>query len=169
MKIRLFSTFCTLLLLGFMSMQAWGQTDTRSVWTNANGATIFDPQVSCVYLNFSGFNAATSWNEATITPNPADAHFRGVAKALGLPISLCPNRNYEFKLVASSATDSDSIAGTWDITRNGSVVCSACTGVVTGLSQAAGAGNFYELYVDDPVAGPATWLFSGYIDQRKDF
>jgi hypothetical protein len=25
------------------------------------------------------------------------------------------------------------------------------------------------VYIDDPVFGPSTWLYSGYLDQRKDF
>lgn len=168
MKNKRTLAFCTILIFGVLSISARAQTDTRSVWTNGNGVNITDPQTGCTHLTFGGFNMATSWNEPTLSPNPGDAHFRGIAKAGGFGTP-CLNTNYEFKLVASSATDNDSITGTWDVVRNGSLACSACTGVVTGLSQAAGSGNFYELYVDDPILGAATWLFSGDIDQRKDF
>jgi hypothetical protein len=169
MKNKITLAICSVLVLGVLSISAWAQTGTSSVWTNANGVDITDPQTGCRYLNFSGFNAATSWNETSFSPNPADAHFRGVAEALGIALGPCPNTNYEFTLVSSTITGPDSITGAWDIFRNSSLVCSACTGTASGLSQAAGAGNYYEVYIDDPVAGIATWLYSGYIDQRKDF
>jgi hypothetical protein len=150
------------------STSAMAQVATHSVWTNFNGQYIFDAANGCQYTTFGGFNMATSWNEPFASPNPADAHFRGVGKAATYTF-FCPTRFYDFRLVASTTTKPDSITGTWDIYRGGVLMCSSCTGTVDGLSQAAGAGNYYNLYVDDPVFGPATWLYSGYIDQRKDF
>lgn len=162
-------TLFVLIVVAMLASTASAQVFTHSVWTNANGFYIIDATNSCVYTSFSGFNAATSWNEEFAAPNPAEAHFRGVAKAIGSPFGLCPTRGYDFRLEASTTTKPDTITGTWNIYRNNVLVCASCTGTAYGLSQAAGAGNYYKVYVDDPFAGPATWLYSGYIDQRKDF
>lgn len=168
MKRRMMLFFFASLTLCVLSLTASAQPKTRSVWTNANGLAIGDATNGCWYSSFSGFNMATSWTEPFSPTNPADAHFRGVAKAVGFSLA-CVTRSYDFRLVASSATTDDQIDGTWDVYRNGVLMCSACNGSAYGLSQAAGAGNYYKLYIDDPFFGPQTWLYSGYIDQRKDF
>jgi len=167
MKRRLIISFFAMMAVGLLSAAAMAQPFTHSVWTNNNGLVIRDAQTGCNYPAFAGFNMATSWTEPT-PGNPADAHFRGVAKAGGAGI-LCGVRFYDFRLVASTATLPDSITGTWDIFRNGVLVCGACTGVAYNLSVPAGVGNYYKVYIDDPVAGPGTWLYSGYLDVRKDF
>lgn len=158
-----------LAVISVFSMTAPAQDKTRSVWTNSNGYYIFDPTGPCTYTAFSGFNMATSWNQDAPAPNPAEAHFRGVAKAAGTPFSPCPTRFYDFRLVASSNTTDDQIDGTWNVFRNGILVCAACNGTAYGLSQAAGVGNYYKVYVDDPFWGPQTWGYIGFLDQRKDF
>ena len=167
MKKRIMLAFFASLTIAVMSMSAAAQR-THSVWTNSNGLYIFDATNGCQYSSFSGFEMATSWTEPFSPTNPADAHFRGVAKAVGFSLA-CPTRFYDFRLVASSTTTNDQIDGKWDVYRNGVLMCSACQGSAYGLSQAAGAGNYYKVYIDDPVFGPQTWLYSGYLDQRKDF
>ena len=171
MKKRILVTFFALMAISMMSATAMSQPYTHSVWTNNNGLAIRDAQTGCNYNSltggFSGFNMATSWTEPT-PGNPADAHFRGVGKAVGFSLA-CVTRTYDFRLVASTATATDSITGTWDIFRNGILVCGGCTGIAYNLSVPAGVGNYYKVYVDDPFAGPATWLYSGYLDVRKDF
>jgi hypothetical protein len=168
MKKRTIFALLVSLFLGALSISVSAQPSTHSVWTNANGATIKDPN-GCTYTNFSSFNMATSWTEPFNPTNAADAHFRGVGKAIGSAFGPCPTRFYDFRLVSSIQTKSSSIEGYWDIYRAGVLVCSSCYGTATDIDKAAGAGNFYELYVDDPFFGPQAWLYSGYIDQRKDF
>jgi hypothetical protein len=163
---KLFVIFFAMMAVSFLSVSAMAQS-THSVWTNNNGFYIRDAQSGCLYPAFSGFNMATSWTEPT-PGTPADAHFRGVAKAGGAGI-FCGVRFYDFRLIVSSVTGPDNIDGKWDIYRNGVLVCSSCAGTAYGLSSAAGVGNYYKVYIDDPVAGPQTWLYSGFIDQRKDF
>lgn len=167
MKRKLIVSFFAMLAVSLLSASAMAQPFTHSVWTNNNGLVIRDAQTGCAYPSFSNFNMATSWTEPT-PGNPADAHFRGIAKAGGAGI-LCGVRFYDFRLVASTATAPDSITGTWDIFRNGVLVCGGCTGIAYNLSVPAGVGNYYKVYIDDPFAGPATWLYSGYLDVRKDF
>lgn len=167
MKKRMILALLAALVLGMLSISATAQVQTHSVWTNLNGYYIFDATNGCQYTNFGGFNMATSWTEPT-PGNPADAHFRGVGKAAGYSF-VCPTRFYDFRLVSSTATSNDQIDGTWDVYRNNVLMCSACNGSAYGLSQPAGVGNYYKVYVDDPFFGPQTWGYIGYLDQRKDF
>lgn len=153
------------MMLGIFSISASAQK-THSVWTNNHGLAVSDPTVLCNYTAFSGFNMATSWTEPAPPNYPAEAHFRGVTKAGGPG---CPTYVYEFRLVRANATTYDDITGQWNVYRNGVLMCSNCNGTAYGLSQAAGAGHYYKVYIDDPVFGPSTWLYSGYIDVRKDF
>jgi hypothetical protein len=168
MKKRIMSAVFASMVLAVLSISASAQIRTHSVWTNLNGYYIIDATNGCQYTSFGGFNMATSWNEPLAAPNPADAHFRGVGKAAGFSLA-CPTRFYDFRLVASTATTNDQIDGTWDVYRNNILMCSACNGSAYGLSQPAGVGNYYKVYVDDPFFGPQTWGYIGYIDQRKDF
>ena len=167
MKKKMIPTFFACLAIAVMAMAATAQR-THSVWTNSNGLAIGDATNGCWYSSFSGFEMANSWTEPFSPTNPADAHFRGVAKAVGFSLP-CPTRFYDFRLVASSATTNDQIDGKWDVYRNGVLMCSSCLGSAYGLSQAAGVGNYYKVYIDDPFFGPQTWLYSGYLDVRKDF
>lgn len=165
MKKQTVAIFLVLMVVGLFSISASAQRKTHSIWTNSNGLVVVDPQIPCTYTTFSGFNMATSWTEPT-PGYAAQAHFRGVTKAGAVG---CTTFYYEFELVKSAATDPDYIKGVWDIYRNGVQVCTACDGVAYGLNQAAGAGNYYKLYIDDPTYGSNAWLYSGYINVRKDF
>ena len=155
------------MMVGIFSVSASAQF-THSVWTDNNGLVVVDPTNSCAYTSFSGFNMATSWTEPTPPNYPAEAHFRGFTKALAYSAT-CIDRSYEFRLVRSSATTADDITGRWNVYRDGVLMCSGCNGTAYGLSQAAGVGNYYKVYVDDPFYGAFAWLYSGYIDVRKDF
>ena len=159
--------FCALIVLGIASISATAQA-THSVWTNNNGLVIRDAETRCEYTALYSFDMATSWTEPSAPVYPAIAHFRGVSKAISY-VRPCRDRFYEFTLVKTAGTDPDYIKGAWNVHRDGVLMCSACDGVAYGLSQAAGVGNYYKLYIDDPVYGPSTWLYSGYIDVRKDF
>lgn len=160
-------TFFVLMMLGIFSISAAAQA-THSVWTNNSGLVVMDATNGCQYTSLPNFNMATSWTEPAPPNYPAVAHFRGVTRTFGFSAT-CPSRAYEFRLVRAAATTVDDITGLWNVYRNGVLMCSNCNGTAYGLSQAAGVGNYYKVYVDDPFFGPQTWLYSGYIDQRKDF
>lgn len=167
MKKQTIVTLFLFVLVALFAVSAMAQSiKTHSVWTNSNGLAIRDAQSGCWYTSFSGFNMATSWNEPTAGAIPADAHFRGVSKAGAIG---CTTYFYDFRLIVSSATTNDQIDGKWDVYRSGVLVCASCAGSAYGLSSAAGVGNYYKVYIDDPLYGPQTWLYSGYLDQRKDF
>ena len=167
MKKQTIVTFLVLMMLGIFSISAAAQS-THSVWTNNNGYYVRDATNGCLYSSFSGFNMATSWTEPAPPTYPAQAHFRGVTKAIGFSAT-CPTAGYDFTLVSTTSTTPDQITGRWRVYRNGGLVCNNCPGTAYGLSQAAGVGNYYKVYVDDPFFGPATWLYSGFLDVRKDF
>ena len=168
MKKQTIVTFFVLIMLGVFSISAMAQS-THSVWTKTdNGLVIRDAETGCKYTNLPGFDMATSWTEPSPPTYPAIAHFRGVSKAVGY-VRPCYDHYYEFTLVKTAGTNSDEIKGAWNVHRDGVLMCSGCNGIAYGLSQAAGVGNYYKVYIDDPVYGPSTWLFSGYIDDRKDF
>jgi hypothetical protein len=166
-KKQTIATFLVLMMLGIFSISAAAQS-THSVWTNNNGLYVRDATNGCLYSSHSGFNMATSWTEPAPPLYPAVAHFRGVTSAIGFSVT-CPTRSYEFRLVKTASATVDNITGAWNVYRNGVLMCNACNGVAYGLSQPAGVNNYYKVYVDDPFYGAQTWLYSGYIDARKDF
>lgn len=166
MKKQTIAIFLVLMVVGLFSVSASAQR-THSVWTNDNGLVVRDPTNGCSYTSLARFNMATSWTEPTPPNYPAEAHFRGVTRILFTTVS-CPASSFEFRLVRSSATDADSITGRWNVYRDGTLMCNGCAGVAYGLSGAI--GNYYKVYVDDPAyPGTENWLYSGYIDARKDF
>ena len=168
MKKQTIVTFFVLMMLGIFSISAMAQS-THSVWTKTdNGLVIRDAETGCKYTNLPSFDMATSWTEPSPPTYPAIAHFRGHSKAIGV-VRPCRDHYYEFTLVKTASTTNDEIKGAWNVHRDGVLMCSACDGVAYGLSQPDGVGNYYKVYIDDPVYGPSTWLFSGYIDARKDF
>ena len=167
MKNKSIVFFFVLIMLGVAATSAMAQS-THSVWTNNNGLVIRDAETRCECTWLDSFEMATSWTEPSAPVYPAIAHFRGVSKTIGL-VRPCRDRFYEFTLVKTANTDPDEIKGAWNVHRDGVLMCSACDGVAYGLSQTAGVGNYYKVYIDDPVYGPATWLYSGYLDVRKDF
>jgi hypothetical protein len=165
MKKQTIGFFFVLIMLGILSVSATAQS-THSVWTNDNGYVIRDAETACEFTTLKKFDMATSWTEPAPPTYPAVAHFRGVALAYGLT-HFCNNHTYEFRLVRTASTTNDDIKGLWNVYRDGTLKCNACNGTAYGLSGAV--GNYYKVYVDDPVYGPSTWLYSGYIDNRKDF
>jgi hypothetical protein len=165
MKKRLLSVVLVLAASALMSISVAAQ-NTHSVWTNDNGLVIRDAETGCEFDVLRKFNMATSWTEPAPPAYPAVAHFRGVSLAFGWT-HFCNNHDFEFRLVKTASTTNDDIYGAWNVYRDGVLKCSGCKGTAYNLS--APVGSYYKVYVDDPVYGPATWLFSGYIDQRKDF
>jgi hypothetical protein len=168
MKKQSIVTLFAVMLVGLFAMAAAAQS-THSVWTNDNGLVIMDAETRCEYKTLRAFDMATSWTEPAPPVYPAVAHFRGVSKAYAYSHACPTDHSYEFRLVRASATTNDDITGRWNVYRDGVLMCNGCSGVAYGLSQPAGAGNYYKVYIDDPIYGPNTWLYSGYIDQRKDF
>lgn len=168
MKSRSILTFFALIVIGLFAMSASAQS-THSVWTNDNGLAIGDAETGCWYQSLRAFDMATSWTEPAPPTYPAVAHFRGVSKAYAYSHACPTDHSYEFRLVRTSSTTVDEIKGLWNVYRDGILKCNACSGKAYGLSSPAGVGNYYKVYIDDPIFGPSTWLYSGYIDQRKDF
>ena len=167
MKKQTILTLLALVVAGLFTISASAQS-THSVWTNDNGLVIVDAKTKCEYTTLRAFDLATSWTEPAPPIYPAIAHFRGVSKAYATTPG-CSDHFYEFVLVRTSATTVDDITGLWNVYRDGVLGCSACRGVAYGLSSPAGVGNYYKVYIDDPVWAPQQWLYSGYIDVRKDF
>jgi hypothetical protein len=167
MKKQTILTLFALMMFGILSVSAMAQ-NTHSVWTNDNGLVILDAETRCEYTKLRAFDMATSWTEPAPPTYPAVAHFRGVSKAYASTPG-CTDHWYEFRLVRTAATTVDDISGLWNVYRDNVLMCNLCKGTAYGLSQPAGVGNYYKVYIDDPIYGPQTWLYSGYIDARKDF
>jgi hypothetical protein len=169
MKKHIFLTFLAVIVTGMMTISAAAIDHSHSVWTNNSGGRILvDPDIGCEADTFFKFRTITSWTEITPGYN-AQAHFRGFASFNRFFPGPCGIHTYEFVLNSASATSVSAIDGSWDVYRDGTLLCSACTGSATGLNQAAGVGNFYDLVIDDPVYGPGAWVYSGLIDVRDDF
>ena len=168
MKKQTIVTFFLLMLVGIFSISAAAQ-NTRSVWTNDNGYVIGDAQTGCWYQSLAAFDMATSWTEPAPPNYPAVAHFRGVSKAYAYSAACNTDHFYEFRLMKTISTNNDEIFGYWNVYRDNVLECNNCKGTAYGLSQAAGVGNYYKVYVDDPVFGPQSWLYCGFLDARKDF
>lgn len=166
MKKQSIVTLFALVMLGLFTVSAAAQA-THSVWTNDNGLVIFDAQTGCQYTSLAAFDMATSWTEPAPPLYSAVAHFRGVSKAYAYSPACPTDHFYEFRLVRTASTTVDDINGRWNVYRDNVLVCNGCNGTAYGLSAAV--GNYYKVYIDDPFFGPMTWLYSGYIDARKDF
>jgi hypothetical protein len=147
---------------------ATGVIHTHSVWSSdGDGLSVRDAETSCLYLHLEKFRMITSWSEEGPPLYPSIAHFRGLASASS-ELIFCPAHTYEFRLIdASVSTDKQTINGTWDVYRDGSVVCSACNGTAYDLN--AGVGNQYSVDVDDPVYGTATWQYYGNVGSEFGF
>jgi hypothetical protein len=166
-KKQTIATLFVLLMLGIFSISAAAQS-THSVWTNQHGFIVRDATNGCQYSSLSDFKMAASWTEPSPPTYPTQAHFRGVTKAIEFSPT-CVTRTYDFTLIITTSTTVDEIKGRWRVLRDGVTVCNNCTGKAYLLSQAAGVGNSYKVYIDDPVFGLQTWLYAGAIDVRKDF
>ncbi len=159
-------TLVALIITGMISVSAMGQVVTHSIWThNSGGRQVTDPELGCKVTTFYKFRMITSWTEPT-PGYPAQAHWRGAAITKSENRG-CDNHFYEFILNQSTSTSNDDITGYWDIYRDGTLVCSSCTGQAYGLSQPV--TNYYKLVIDDPFYGAGTWFYSGYINVRNDF
>jgi hypothetical protein len=165
MKKQIFPILLVLIITGMVSVSAMAQVSTHSIWTfDGGGRQLNDPELPCEYARFEKFHLITSWTEPT-PGYAAQAHLRGVA--LTLEDDPCGAHFYEFTLLQSTSTTSTTITGNWDIYRDGVLKCGNCTGHTSGFNQAV--TNYYKIVIDDPVIGPGTWFFSGFIDARDDF
>jgi hypothetical protein len=106
------------------SVLAGGDIHTHSVWTNDNPVSVRDGNTGCSYSSIEKWRSITSWSEEGPPLYPAIAHFRGFAVVHRGSI-LCGDHDFEFRLIdASNSTDKEVIDGTWDVYRDGSLVCS---------------------------------------------
>lgn len=119
----------------------------HSIWTTKPIA-VADP--AGWYTPASG-NAVISWNEAT---GQAFVNARAVTTS---------NDVFEFQLIQTSAnTTSYDINGSWNIYKNGALVCGACQGSAYGLTATVGSG--FKIYVAN-----STYHFSGNVASRFDY
>lgn len=108
------------------------------------------------WLSPSSGNSASAWQETT------PQAFVNAQATSGSDV-------YEFRLIALGSSTDDEIVGLWDIYRNSSLRCAACVGKAYGLNQSAGVGNYFKIYVGDPLAYAEDWHWSGYITARFDY
>lgn len=139
----------------FLTASAAAQT-SHSVWSN-KPLMVRDGATGASFNAFVSGNAAFAWTEAT--PR-AYAHSLGVVTAA---------LRYDFMMVTVTSSTADALEGRWVIRRNGVIVCNNCIGKAYGLSQAAGGGNYFKIYVGTPMAYAEKWHYSGYITSRFDF
>lgn len=144
---------CTFVFL--FSVSAFAQT-SHSVWSD-KPFLVIDGDTKKEHKAFKEGEAIFAWTQAT--PR-AYAHAHGV---------LATGQDYDFMLITTTGSDADSITGKWIVRRNGAIVCNNCIGKAYGLSQAAGGGNYFKIYVGTPAAYAEKWLYSGYISSRFDF
>ena len=128
----------------------------HSVWSDKPLAAK-DGATGASFNTFVSGNAAFAWTEAT---TKAYAHAVAV---------VTPALRYDFMMVSVTGSNADTISGRWTIRRNGVVVCNNCIGRAYGLSQPAGASNYFKIYVGTPMAYAEKWHYSGYITSRFDF
>ncbi len=128
--------------------------DVHSVWSDTPLA-VRDGDTD-TWLTPTAGNSASGWQEGT-----PQAFVNAQAQAGG--------NSYEFRLVALGSSTGSEITGLWDVYRNGSLLCASCVGVAYGLDQAAGVGNYFKIYIGDPLAYAEDWHFSGYITNRSDY
>lgn len=142
-------------MLVFFTATAAAQT-THSVWSD-KPLMVRDGATNASYKAFVKGDAAFAWTGATP---------RSYAHAVGV---ITAALTYDFMLVSVSGSDADSVSGRWVVRRNGVIVCNNCIGKAYGLSQPAGVGNYFKIYVGTPVAYAEKWHYSGYITSRFDF
>lgn len=128
---------------------------THSIWSQGKPLMLNDGDTNTSYNSFNTGNAAALWTEKT-----RGGYFQAVAEVAAGP-------TYEFTLVAIGSSDADTIVGLWDITRNGTLVCSGCVGQAYGLNQSV--GDYFKIYIGSPTCYEERWHFSAYITDRFDF
>ena len=143
-----------LALIALLAAAPLAAQPVHSVWSDTE-LGLRDGEFD-VWLTPTSGNSVSSWQE-------------GTSEAFSNAIADAGRDNYEFRLVAVTSSDSDSINGLWDIYRNGSLRCNNCIGSAYGLSQAAGVGNYFKIYVGSPFAYAEDWHYSGYITARFDY
>lgn len=131
----------------FLSLPALAAPTVHSIWSN-RGFYVVDNTGN--YPVTSG-NAVVAWDQST---NTAFVNFHGIAGGF----------TYDFELVGSPAisTSADDISGLWNIRRNGSFICTGCSGTAYSLSLPVGA--YFKFWDSTNV-----FHFSAYIDARKDY
>ena len=144
------------LLLVLLAAPAVLASPAHSVWSN-KPLLVKDGASGAQYNAFLKGDAAFAWNQGTTT---------AYARAVGV---INPNLTYDFQLVSVTSTTADEIDGKFDVFRNGVNVCHLCIGKAYGLSQPAGMGKYFKIYVGTPAAYAEKWLYSGYITSRFDF
>ncbi len=145
---------------------AGGTIHTHSVWTEDDPVSVRDGNTGCSYSSIQKWRSITSWSEEGPPLYPAIAHFRGVVvNASGS--FFCGTHDYDFRLIDASQTDKENIVGTWDVYRDGSLVCSGCTGTASNLNAAVSTTYFVD--IDDPFNGVGAWQFYSNVNSRYDF
>ncbi|PTL82694.1 hypothetical protein [Vitiosangium sp. GDMCC 1.1324] len=134
---RLLSTLCVL----FPAL-AWSGP-VHNVWSTS---PFFIKDGNNTYNATSG-NSALSWNEST---GYAFANARATSSLGDV---------YEFQLVSTTATTTSyEIVGTWNVTKNGSPLCTNCTGSAYGLNM--GVGSYFKIYVSGETYGLSAYVTS---------
>lgn len=146
--------------------KAGGGINTHSIWTEDDPVSVRDGQTGCSYSSIQKWRSITSWSEEGPPLYPAIAHFRGVVvNASGS--FFCGTHDYDFRLIDTTQTDKENIVGEWDVYRDGSLVCSGCTGTASNLSAAVSSTYFVD--IDDPINGVGAWQFYANVNSRYDF
>jgi hypothetical protein len=145
------------------SVLASGTIHTHSIWTEDDPVSVRDGGTGCSYTSIEKWRSITSWSEEGPPLYPAIAHFRGVVvNASGL----CRTHDYDFRLIDTSYTDKETIEGIWDVYRDGTLVCSGCSGKASNLTATSGV---YYVDIDDPINGAGAWQFYSNVNSRYDF
>ena len=143
--------------------KAGGGINTHSVWTEDQPNSVRDGNTGCSYTSIEKWRSITSWSEEGPPLYPAIAHFRGVVVNASASFP-CGTHDYDFRLIDATQTDKENIVGEWDVYRDGSLVCSGCTGTASNLNAAVNSTYFVD--IDDPVNGPGAWQFYADVSQR---
>ena len=132
-------------LLTLTPVVAFSTGPVHNIWVG-KGIALNDPAGSYPIASTDG---SISWNEST-----TQAVFNARVQA-----NLGPT--FEFVLVQPTLTTNYQIDGTWNVFKNGALVCSACTGSAYGLNGPLNTG--FKLYIN------GGYHFSGSIYSRYDF
>ena len=122
----------------------------HSIWSTKGGAVVIQGIVFAPILN----DSVVSWQESS---GPAFANAKVTVNTNGTATVL------EFNLVTlQGAPTNDLVEGLWDVTLNGTLVCSACQGFAKGLSNPVGSN--YNIAVNNSF-----FRLDGIITSRFDY